>query len=154
RTPLLADLKPGGRFMAADMHAAGGIPLILKRLKDAGILHADEMTVTGKTIGQEAAAASETADQEVVRPVANPLKATGGLVILGGNLAPEGCVIKVAGYERMSHRGPARVFNSEDDAFAAVSRRQIKPGDVVVIRYEGPKGAPGMPEMLGVTAAL
>ncbi|MGH7781458.1 MAG: dihydroxy-acid dehydratase [Candidatus Binataceae bacterium] len=154
RTPLLADLKPGGHFLAVDMYAAGGIPLILKRLKQAGLLHPDEITVSGRTIGQEADAATETAGQEVVRAVENPLKPTGGLVILKGNLAPEGCVIKVAGEERMMHRGPARVFDSEDDAFKAVSHREIKPGDVVVIRYEGPKGAPGMPEMLGVTAAL
>ena len=154
RTPLLADLKPGGQFMAADMHAAGGIPLIMKRLKEAGLLHANEPTVTGRTIGEEADAASETSGQEVVHSVEDPLKTTGGLVILHGNLAPEGCVVKVAGHERMTHRGAARVFESEDDAFKAVSKRQIKPGDVVVIRYEGPKGAPGMPEMLGVTAAL
>ena len=154
RTPLLADLKPGGRFMATDMYKAGGIPLIAKRLKEAGLLHQDEMTVTGKTIGAEADAARETAGQEVVRQLKKPLKETGGLVILKGNLAPEGCVVKVAGHELMKHRGPARVFDSEDDAFRAVSKRQIKAGDVMVIRYEGPKGAPGMPEMLGVTAAL
>jgi dihydroxy-acid dehydratase len=154
RTPLLADLKPGGRFTAVDMHKAGGIPLVAKRLKQAGLLHGDAMTVTGRTIGQEADAAPETSGQEVVHAVGAPLKMTGGLVILKGNLAPEGCVVKVAGHERMDHRGPARVFNSEDDAFKAVSKRQIKAGDVVVIRYEGPKGAPGMPEMLGVTAAL
>ncbi len=154
RTPLLADLKPGGRFTAVDMHKAGGIPLVAKRLKQAGLLQGDAMTVTGRTIGQEADAAAETKGQEVVHAVGAPLKATGGLVILKGNLAPEGCVVKVAGHERMDHRGPARVFNSEDDAFKAVSQRQIKAGDVVVIRYEGPKGAPGMPEMLGVTAAL
>ena len=154
RTPLLADLKPGGRFMATDMYKAGGIPLIAKRLKEAGLLHQDEMTVSGQTIGAEADAARETAGQEVVRALKNPLKETGGLVILKGNLAPEGCVVKVAGHELMKHRGPARVFNSEEDAFRAVSKRQIKPGDVMVIRYEGPRGAPGMPEMLGVTAAL
>jgi dihydroxy-acid dehydratase len=154
RTPLLADLKPGGRFMATDMYKAGGIPLVAKRLKEAGLLHQDEMTVSGKTIGAEADAARETAGQEVVRTLKNPLKETGGLVILKGNLAPEGCVVKVAGHELMKHRGPARVFNSEEDAFRAVSKRQIKAGDVMVIRYEGPRGAPGMPEMLGVTAAL
>ncbi|HXW84594.1 MAG TPA: dihydroxy-acid dehydratase [Candidatus Binataceae bacterium] len=154
RTPLLADLKPGGNFVAADMFKAGGIPLVLKRLKEAGVLHADQLTVTGKTIGQEADSAVETRGQEVVRPLQRPLKATGGLVILKGNIAPEGCVIKVAGHERSSHRGPARVFDSEDAAHAAVESRQIKPGDVVVIRYEGPKGAPGMPEMLAITAAL
>jgi dihydroxy-acid dehydratase len=140
--------------MATDMYKAGGIPLIAKRLKEAGLLHQDEMTVSGKTIGAEADAARETAGQEVVRALKNPLKETGGLVILKGNLAPEGCVVKVAGHELMKHRGPARVFNSEEDAFRAVSKRQIKPGDVMVIRYEGPRGAPGMPEMLGVTAAL
>ncbi len=154
RTPLLADLKPGGRFVATDMYKAGGIPLIAKRLKDAGLLHANEKTVTGRTIGEEADTAVETRGQEVVRPVNNPLKPTGGLVILKGNLAPEGCVVKVAGHEMMKFRGSARVFDSEDDAFKAVSARKIKAGDVVVIRYEGPRGAPGMPEMLGVTAAL
>jgi dihydroxy-acid dehydratase len=154
RTPLLADLKPGGRFTAVDMYKAGGIPLIAKRMKDAGLLHRDEMTVSGRTIGEEAESARETPGQEVVRAVSNPIKATGGLVILKGNLAPEGCVVKVAGHERMEHRGPARVYDSEDAAFGAVSRREIKAGDVVVIRYEGPKGAPGMPEMLGITAAL
>src|SRR5208282_6947992 len=154
RTPLLADLKPGGRFMAPDMHAAGGIPLIMKRLKEAGLLHPNERTVSGRTIGEEADAASETPGQQVVRTIKDPLKATGGLVILKGNLAPEGCVIKVAGHERMNHRGPARVFNSEPECFAALNARKIVPGDVVVIRYEGPKGAPGMPEMLGVTAAI
>ena len=153
RTPLLADLKPGGRFLATDMYKAGGIPLIARRLKEA-LLHENEMTVTGRTIGVEAEAARETAGQEVVRPVTKPIKQTGGLVILKGNLAPEGCVVKVAGHERMTHRGPARVFDCEDDAFKAVSAQKIKPGDVVVIRYEGPRGAPGMPEMLGVTAAL
>ncbi len=154
RTPLLADLKPGGRFVATDMYKAGGIPLIAKRLKEAGLLNCEALTVSGRTIGEEADAASETPGQEVVHALSNPLKPTGGLVILKGNLAPEGCVIKVAGHERMSHRGPARVFDGEDMAFKAVSRREIKEGDVVVIRYEGPKGAPGMPEMLGITAAL
>jgi len=154
RTPLLADLKPGGRFVATDVYKAGGIPLIAKRLKEAGILNCDELTVSGRTIGEEADAVSETPGQEVVRALSNPLKPTGGLVILKGNLAPEGGVIKVAGHERMFHRGPARVFDGEDMAFKAVSRREIKEGDVVVIRYEGPKGAPGMPEMLGITAAL
>jgi dihydroxy-acid dehydratase len=153
-TPLLGDLKPGGNFVATDMHKAGGIPLIAKRLKDAGLLHAEQITVTGRTIGEEAERAVETKGQEVVHPLNDPIKKTGGLVILKGNLAPDGCVIKVAGHERMNHRGPARVFDSEPAAFEALSRRQIKPGDVVVIRYEGPKGAPGMPEMLGVTAAI
>jgi dihydroxy-acid dehydratase len=154
RTPLIADLKPGGRFVANDLYHAGGIQLVAKRLAEAGILHGDAMTVTGKTIGDAAQNTSETPGQEVVRPLANPLKTTGGLVILKGNLAPEGCVIKVAGHERMTHKGPARVFDREEDAFQAVQRGQIKPNDVVVIRYEGPKGGPGMREMLGVTAAL
>jgi dihydroxy-acid dehydratase len=154
RTPLLGDLKPGGNFVATDMHKAGGIPLIAKRLKEAGLLHTEQITVTGRTIGEEADRATETKGQEVVHPLSNPIKKTGGLVILKGNLAPEGCVIKVAGHERMNHRGPARVFDSEPACFAALSARKIKPGDVVVIRYEGPKGAPGMPEMLGVTAAI
>ncbi|HXN87195.1 MAG TPA: dihydroxy-acid dehydratase, partial [Candidatus Binataceae bacterium] len=153
-TPLLGDLKPGGNFVATDMHKAGGIPLIAKRLKDAGLLHAEQMTVTGRTIGEEAERAVETKGQQVVHPLSDPIKETGGLVILKGNLAPDGCVIKVAGHERMNHRGPARVFDSEPAAFEALSKRTIKPGDVVVIRYEGPKGAPGMPEMLGVTAAI
>jgi len=154
RTPLLADLKPGGRFVATDVYRAGGMGLIAHRMLEAGLLHENALTVTGRTIGEEARAAAETPGQEVVRPLKNPLKPTGGLVILKGNLAPEGCVVKVAGEERMTHRGPARVFDSEDAAFKAVSARKIKPGDVVVIRYEGPRGAPGMPEMLGVTAAL
>jgi dihydroxy-acid dehydratase len=154
RTPLLGDLKPGGNFVATDMHKAGGIPLIAKRLKEAGLLHTEQITVSGRTIGEEADRATETKGQEVVHPLSNPIKKTGGLVILKGNLAPEGCVIKVAGHERMNHRGPARVFDSEPACFAALSARKIKPGDVVVIRYEGPKGAPGMPEMLGVTAAI
>ena len=154
RTPLLADLKPGGRFVATNVYAAGGMGLIARRMLEAKLLHENEITVTGKTIGEEARAVVETQGQEVVRPLKNPLKSTGGLVILKGNLAPEGCVVKVAGTERITHRGPARVFDSEDAAFKAVSTGKIKPGDVVVIRYEGPRGAPGMPEMLGVTAAL
>ncbi len=154
KTPLLGDLKPGGNFVATDMHKAGGIPLVAKRLKEAGLLHSEQLTVSGRTIGEEADLATETKGQEVVHPLSNPIKKTGGLVILKGNLAPEGCVIKVAGHERMNHRGPARVFNSEPECFAALNARKIVPGDVVVIRYEGPKGAPGMPEMLGVTAAI
>ncbi|GIX46287.1 MAG: dihydroxy-acid dehydratase [Candidatus Tectimicrobiota bacterium] len=154
RTPLLADLKPSGRFMAWDLYRAGGTRLVAKRLLEAGLLHAGAMTVSGKTIGEEAQAAQETPGQEVVRPLSNPLKPTGGLVILRGNLAPEGCVMKVSGQQRLSHRGPARVFDCEEDAFAAVQRQEIKPGDVVVIRYEGPQGGPGMREMLAVTAAL
>ena len=154
RTPILADLKPGGRFVANDLYRAGGIQLIAKRLLEAGLIHADALTVTGKTIGEEARNATETRGQEVVRPLSNPLKPTGGLVILRGNLAPEGCVVKVAGHERMMHRGPARVYDREEDSFQAVQRGEIKAGDVVVIRYEGPKGGPGMREMLAVTAAL
>ncbi len=154
RTPILADLKPGGRFVATDLYRAGGIPLVVRRLLEAGLLNAQEMTVTGKTIGEEAQSAVETPGQEVVRPLSAPIKPTGGLVILKGNLAPEGCVVKVAGHERMTHRGPAWVFDREEDAFQAVQRGEIKAGDVMVIRYEGPKGGPGMREMLGVTAAL
>ena len=153
-TPLLADLKPWGRFVATDLYQAGGVGLVAKRLLDARRLHADALTVTGRTIGEEARRATETRGQSVVRPVANPLSPTGGLVILRGNLAPEGCVVKITGHEPKRHRGPARVFDCEEDAFAAVQRRRIKPGDVVVIRYEGPKGGPGMREMLGVTAAI
>ena len=154
RTPLIADLKPGGRFVANDLYKAGGIPLVAKRLIDAGLIHGDTITVTGKTIAESAQMTKETAGQEVVRPMAQPLKATGGLVILKGNLAPEGCVVKVAGHERIMHKGPARVFDREEDAFQAVQQGKIKDNDVVVIRYEGPKGGPGMREMLGVTAAL
>jgi dihydroxy-acid dehydratase len=154
RTPLLCDLKPSGRFVAPDLYAAGGVPLVLRRLKEAGVLHESAQTVTGKTVGQHADEATEQAGQEVVRPLSNPLKDTGGLVILKGNLAPEGCVVKVAGYERRRHTGPARVFESEEDAMAAVRTQGIKPGDVVVIRNEGPAGGPGMREMLAVTAAL
>lgn len=154
RTPLYADLQPGGRFVAADLHRAGGIQLVAKRLLDAGLLHADELTVTGKTIGEEASTAVEAEGQEVVRPISEPIKATGGLVILKGNLAPDGCVLKVAGNERMTHSGPARVFDSEETAFAKIKGGEINPGDVIVIRYEGPAGGPGMREMLGVTAAI
>lgn len=154
KTPLLGDLKPGGRFVATDLYQAGGIRLVLKRMLDAKILNSDCLTVTIKTIGEEAKKAEETSGQKVVRPLDNPLKPTGGLVILKGNLAPEGCVLKVAGEKRLTFTGPARVFNCEEDAFKAVKNRKIKAGDVVVIRYEGPKGGPGMREMLGVTAAL
>ena len=152
--PLLADLKPGGRFVALDLQWAGGIRLVASRLAEAGLLHAGAPTVSGRTIGQEAGDAVETPGQEVVRPLASPIKATGGLVILKGNLAPLGCVVKVAGHDRLHHRGPARVFDSEREALAAVLRSEIRPNDVVVIRYEGPSGAPGMPEMLSVTGAL
>jgi len=154
RTPLLGDLKPGGRFVAKDLYEAGGIGLVAKRLAEMGVLHRDAPTVTGRTIGEEADSAIETSGQEVIRPLSDPLKPTGGLVILRGNLAPEGCVVKVAGEERQRHSGPARVFESEEECFAAVSRQEIKPGDVVVIRNEGPSGGPGMREMLQVTAAL
>ncbi|GLH66413.1 dihydroxy-acid dehydratase [Geothrix edaphica] len=154
RTPLLADMKPGGRFMAPDLHAAGGIRLVANRLLEGGLIHGAALTVTGRTLAEELAGAPETPGQEVVRPFDKPIKPTGGLVILRGSLAPEGCVIKVAGHERLHHTGPARVFEHEEDAFAAVQAGRIEPGDVVVIRYEGPKGGPGMREMLGVTAAL
>ena len=154
RTPLIADLKPGGRFVANDLYQAGGVPLVARRLLDAGRLNGDCMTVTGRTLGEETRDVEETPGQEVVRPVSNPLKPTGGLVILRGNLAPEGCVVKVAGHERTRHSGPARVFDREEDSFKAVQNGEIKEGDVLVIRYEGPMGGPGMREMLGVTAAL
>jgi dihydroxy-acid dehydratase len=154
RTPLLADLKPSGRFVAADMHRAGGIGLLAKRLLAGKYLKPDAKTVTGLSIGAEAEKAKETAGQEVIAPLDKPLKATGGLVILKGNLAPEGCVAKISGHERLEQCGPARVFDSEEDAMAAVTGKKIKTGDVVVIRNEGPKGGPGMREMLGVTAAI
>jgi dihydroxy-acid dehydratase len=154
RVPLLADLKPGGRFVATDLHRAGGIALLAHRLQELGVLHGDALTVTGRTIGEEAATAVETSGQEVVRSVSDPIKPTGGLVVLRGNLAPDGGVVKVAAATMMTHRGPARVFECEEDAFAAVEHGRINAGDVVVIRYEGPQGGPGMREMLGVTAAL
>ena len=154
RTPVLADLKPGGQFVATDLYEAGGIPFLAKRLAEAGLLHTDELTVTGKSIGEEANAATETEGQQVVRPVDVPLKPTGGFAILRGNLAPDGCVIKLAGQDKTLHRGPARIFEREEDTFAAIKGGQIQPGDVVVIRYEGPTGGPGMREMLGVTAAI
>jgi dihydroxy-acid dehydratase len=154
RTPLLGDLKPGGRFVAKDLFEAGGVGVFARRLDEAGVLHRECITVTGRTIGEEADASSETLGQEVVRPLSDPLKPTGGLVILRGNLAPEGCVVKVAGEERRKHTGPARVFASEEECFAVVEQQGIEPGDVVVIRNEGPSGGPGMREMLQVTAAL
>ncbi len=154
RVPILADLKPGGRFVATDLYAAGGTALVAKRLVEAGLLRGDSITVTGRTLGDEAAAAKETPAQEVVRKLNAPLKPTGGLVILKGNLAPDGCVVKVAGHNVQNFRGPARVFETEEAAFAGVEKGLIKAGDVVVIRYEGPKGGPGMREMLAVTAAL
>jgi dihydroxy-acid dehydratase len=153
-TPLLADLKPGGRFVATDLYRAGGVPLILNRLAEAGILHGDAITVSGRTIGEEAEAASEAEGQEVVRPLSDPLKPEGGLAILRGNLAPEGAVVKLAGTERKKQVGPARVFESEEDCFRAVKEQAIRPGDIVVIRNEGPVGGPGMREMLQVTAAI
>jgi len=154
KTPLLADLKPAGRFTAPDMYQAGGMALVAKRLLDAGLLHEGEPTVTGRTIGEEARRARETPGQEVIRPLDRPLKPTGGMVILRGSLAPDGCVLKLVGHDRLGHRGPARVFDREEDAFLAVKRGKIKPNDVIVIRYEGPRGGPGMREMLAVTGAL
>jgi dihydroxy-acid dehydratase len=154
RTPLLADLKPSGRFVAADMHRAGGIGLLAKRLLQGKLIHGSTKTVTGRTLQDEAANAVESPNQEVIAPLDQPLKKTGGLVILKGNLAPEGCVAKISGHERLEHRGPARVFDSEEDAMAAVTGKKIKSGDVVVIRNEGPKGGPGMREMLSVTGAI
>jgi dihydroxy-acid dehydratase len=154
RTPLLADLKPAGRFVAADMHRAGGVRLLAQRLLAGKHLHGAARTVTGKTLAEEAATASETPGQEVIVPLERPLKKTGGLVIVRGNLAPEGAVVKVSGHERPSHSGPARVFESEEDAMTAVTSKSIHAGDVVVIRNEGPKGGPGMREMLSVTAAI
>ncbi|MGH2520059.1 MAG: dihydroxy-acid dehydratase, partial [Chloroflexota bacterium] len=153
-TPLFVDMMPGGRYTAVDLSAAGGIQLVAKRMIEAGLIDGKAPTVTGRTLAEEAAGAQETAGQKVVLPVSRPLKPEGGLVILKGNLAPEGCVVKVAGYERTYHRGPARVFDCEEDAMAATTRRDIHPEDVVVIRYEGPRGGPGMREMLGVTGAL
>ncbi len=154
RTPVVADIKPGGRFVAADLHAAGGVALVARELLKAGLVHGDAPTVDGRSLGEVATAVVETPGQEVVVPIERPLKATGGLAILRGNLAPEGCVVKLAGHERLFHRGPARVFDSEEACFAAVKAREIHAGDVVVIRYEGPAGGPGMREMLHVTAAL
>ena len=154
-TPLLADLKPGGRFVATDLYRVGGVALVLRRLLDAGLLDGEARTVTGRTLAEELHAASvDEADRDVVHGLDAPIKPTGGLVILHGNLAPDGCVVKVAGHERLLHTGPARVFDSEEEAFAAVAARRIQAGDVVVIRYEGPRGGPGMREMLHVTAAI
>jgi dihydroxy-acid dehydratase len=154
RTPLLADLKPGGRFMATDFYHAGGTRYLARLLDQAGLLHGRCLTASGRSIGEEGAEGRETPGQQVFRPLAQPLKPSGGLVILKGNLAPEGCVVKVAGHERLYHRGPARVFDREEAAFAAVQEGRIRPGDVIVIRYEGPSGGPGMREMLAVTAAI
>jgi dihydroxy-acid dehydratase len=154
RTPLLADLKPGGRFVATDLYKAGGVGVIAKRLAEAGVLHSDAVTVTGRTIGEEAADAEETPGQVVVRDLSDPLKPHGGFAILRGNLAPDGCVVKLAGTERLKQTGPARVFESEEEAFDAVATQSIEPGDIIVIRNEGPSGGPGMREMLHVTAAI
>ena len=154
RTPLLVDLKPGGNYVAADVHNAGGIQVIVKRLVEGGYCDGSQMTVTGKKLAKACADAKETEGQKVIHALNDPIKSTGGLVILKGNLAPEGCVVKVAGHERSQHSGPARVFDREEDAMNAVTEGRIQAGDVVVIRYEGPAGGPGMREMLGVTAAI
>ena len=154
RTPIVASLKPGGRFVATDMHAAGGVALVARELLKRDLVHADAPNVDGRSLGEVATAVVENPGQEVVVPIDDPIKTTGGLAILRGNLAPEGSVVKLAGHERLLHRGPARVFDSEEDCFAAVKARGIEAGDVVVIRYEGPAGGPGMREMLHVTAAL
>jgi dihydroxy-acid dehydratase len=154
RTPVLVDLKPGGRFVAVDVDKAGGIPVIAKRLLDGGYVDGSVLTCTGRTYAEEASEARETPGQEVVLQLDRPLKPRGGITVLRGSLAPEGCIIKLAGHDKMTHVGPARVFDREEDAMAAVTRGEILPGDVVVIRYEGPRGGPGMREMLGVTGAI
>ena len=154
RTPYIADLKPGGRYVAKDMYEVGGVPVLLKALLDGGHLHGDCITVTGKTIAENLANVVFPTDQDVIRPTSAPLSATGGVVGLKGNLAPQGAIVKVAGMERLQHRGPARVFDCEEDTFTAVQNRDYKDGDVLVIRYEGPRGGPGMREMLATTAAL
>jgi dihydroxy-acid dehydratase len=153
-TPLTCDLKPGGRYVATDLYAAGGVPLVAKRLPEGGLLNEDAITGHGRTVGEHAREATETEGQQVVRPLDDPIKATGGLAILRGNLAPEGCVVKLSGHERRHHSGPARVFDGEEAAMAALTGGAIAPGDVLVIRGEGPAGGPGMREMLAVTAAL
>jgi dihydroxy-acid dehydratase len=154
RTPLYCDLMPGGRYAASDLDLAGGTPVVARRMVDAGLVHEDAMTVTGDTFAEAAAKAKETPGQDVVRQIGNPCKDSGGLVILKGNIAPNGAVVKLFGYEREEHRGPARIFDSEPAAHEAILERRINPGDVVVIRYEGPVGGPGMQEMLSVTAAI
>ncbi len=154
RTPILADLRPGGRFVATDLFAAGGLGVLMQRLLELGLLHGDAHTVDGRTLAEVAAAAVATPGQEVFRDADRPLRPHGGIAVLRGNLASDGCVVKLAGNDRDSHRGPARVFDSEEEAFAAVRDGKIQAGDVVVIRYEGPVGGPGMREMLGVTGAI
>ena len=154
RTPYIADMKPGGKYVMADLDRAGGVPLVMKRLLTAGLMHGDTMTVTGKTLAENLEAVDAGADQRIVHPVESPLAPTGGLVILRGNVAPDGAVVKVAASQHITHQGPARIFDREEDAFQAIQRREIGSGDVVVIRYEGPRGGPGMREMLAVTAAL
>jgi dihydroxy-acid dehydratase len=154
RTPIVASLKPGGRYVATDVFEAGGVALVARELLKRDLVHGDARNVDGRSLGEIATAVAERPGQDVVVPIERPLKPTGGLAILRGNLAPEGCVVKLAGHERLHHRGPARVFDSEEDCFAAVKRRAIQPGDVVVIRYEGPAGGPGMREMLEVTGAI
>jgi dihydroxy-acid dehydratase len=154
RTPVVADIKPGGRFVAVDLHAAGGVALVARELLKAGLVHGDAPNVDGRSMSEVATAVVESPGQEVVVPIETPLKATGGLAILRGNLAPEGCVVKLAGHERLHHRGPARVFDSEEAATEAALTGGIVAGDVVVVRHEGPRGGPGMREMLGITAAV
>jgi len=154
KTPVVADLKPWGNYTAPEMYAAGGMAVVGKRLLEAGVLHANEKTVTGRTIGEEVKAAAETPRQQVIKPLAQALKSSGGIAVLRGNLAPGGCVVKLSGHSRYAHRGPARLFEREEDAFEAVKKGKIKANDVIVIRYEGPKGGPGMREMLHVTGAL
>jgi dihydroxy-acid dehydratase len=154
KTPVLADLKPWGTYTAPEMYEAGGMAVVGKRLLEAGLLHASAKTVSGRTLGEEIRAASEPPGQDVIKPLEKALKPEGGIAILRGNLAPDGCVIKISGQKKYSHRGPARVFEREEDAFQAVKKGKIKPNDVIVIRYEGPKGGPGMREMLHVTGAL
>ncbi len=154
KTPLLADMKPWGRFTAVDLYNAGGNALLAKRLLDAGLLHRGQMTASLKTLDEEAMAAKEKPGQDVVHPLSDPIKTTGGLMVLRGNLVPDGCVVKTSGHEKPYHRGPARVFDREEEAMDAAVKGLIKKGDVVIVRYEGPCGGPGMREMLGLTAAL
>jgi dihydroxy-acid dehydratase len=154
RTPYIADLKPGGRFVAKDMYEVGGMPILMRTLLDGGFIHGDCITVTGRTIAENLEGVEFPAEQEVIRPVTNPLSQTGGVVGLRGTLAPDGAIVKIAGLKKLSFRGPARCFDCEEDAFRAVENREYKDGDVIVIRYEGPRGGPGMREMLSTTAAL